>query len=107
MRLTEHLTALRAWCKQCLPGWRKFDELRPGIVGMRGSMVVGLRPCANPVHPLPSPPPQKHTRGCIFRIFFDRHFITGGTLNTTPPSDVRLKTYRTPKKYHTRLGPIL
>ena len=21
MRLAEHLAALRAWCKQCLPGW--------------------------------------------------------------------------------------
>ena len=44
--------------------------------------------------------------GIFFAIFFDRHFITGGTLNTTPHSDVRLKIYQTPK-YHIRLGPIL
>ena len=38
-------------------------------------------------------------------IFFDRHFITGGTLNTTPPSDVGLETYQNPK-YHTRGTPF-
>ena len=32
-------------------------------------------------------------------------FITGGTLNTTPPSDVRLKTYQTPK-HHSRWTPF-
>ena len=30
-----------------VPGWRKPDVLRPGIVGMRGAMVIRLRPCAN------------------------------------------------------------
>ena len=30
MRLAQHLTALRAWCKQCLPGRGKPDVLRPG-----------------------------------------------------------------------------
>ena len=45
MRLAEHLTALRAWCKQCLPGRLKADVLRPGIVGMPTSMVIRLRPC--------------------------------------------------------------
>ena len=50
MRLAEHLTALRAWCKQCLPGWWKSDVLRPGGVGMRGSMVIRLRPCTNWAH---------------------------------------------------------
>ena len=30
-----------------LPGWRKPVVLRPGIVGMRGSMVIRLRPCTN------------------------------------------------------------
>ena len=39
LRLAEHRTALRAWCKQCLPGWLKPDVLRPGIVAMRGSVV--------------------------------------------------------------------
>ena len=33
MRLAEHVTALRAWCKECLPGRRKPDVLRHGIVG--------------------------------------------------------------------------
>ena len=35
MRLPEHLTALRSWCKQCLPGRRKPDMLCPGFVWMR------------------------------------------------------------------------
>ena len=37
MRLAGNLTAIRAWCKRRLPG----------IVGMRGSMVIRLRPCTN------------------------------------------------------------
>ena len=45
--LAEHLTARRAWCKQCLPGWWTPNVLRPGIVGMRGSMIIRLRPCTN------------------------------------------------------------
>ena len=45
MRLVQHLTAIRAWCKQCLPGWENPDVPRPGIVGIRGSMVLRLRPC--------------------------------------------------------------
>ena len=32
----------------------KTDALRPGIVGMRGSMVVRLRPCMTRVHPSPT-----------------------------------------------------
>ena len=44
MRLAEHLTVLRAWCKQCGPGRRKPGMLRPSIVGMCGSMDVRLRP---------------------------------------------------------------
>ena len=47
MRLAEHLTTLRAWCKQCLLVLWKLDVLRPGIVGMRGSMVIRLGPCTN------------------------------------------------------------
>ena len=39
MRLARYPTALRAWRKHCPPGRRKYDVLRPGIVGMRGSMV--------------------------------------------------------------------
>ena len=44
-----------------------------------------------------NPPSIKHTlvqkliRGYIFYSFFDRPFIIRGTLNTTPPSDVRLE----------------
>ncbi|CAN0286800.1 unnamed protein product [Laminaria digitata] len=40
----QHLTALRAWCKRCLPGRWKPDVLRPGIAGVRGSRVIRLRP---------------------------------------------------------------
>ena len=47
MRLAQHPKALRAWCKKCLPARWKPDVLRPGIVGVRGSiMVIPLRrPC--------------------------------------------------------------
>ena len=31
MRLAQHLTALRAWCRQSLPGRKKTDTLHPGI----------------------------------------------------------------------------
>ena len=51
----QHLTALHAWCKQCLPGRFQPDVLRPGVVGMRGSMVIRLRPCmitSTPPHDL-------------------------------------------------------
>ena len=51
MRLAQHLSALRAWCKQCPPGRWKPNVLRPGIVGMRRSMVIRLRPCTTWVHP--------------------------------------------------------
>ena len=44
IRLAEHLPALRAWCQWCLRGQSKPDVLRPGTVGMRGSMVRRLRP---------------------------------------------------------------
>ena len=40
-RIVEHLIAFRAWRQQYLPGRRKPDVLRPGIVGMRGSTVSG------------------------------------------------------------------
>ena len=45
MRLADHLTAvtaLRAWCKQCLPGRSKPDVLRPGTIGMHASRVHGV-----------------------------------------------------------------
>ena len=45
MRISQHPTELRAWCKQCLPGRLKPDVLRPVIVGTRGPMVTRLRPC--------------------------------------------------------------
>lgn len=39
---------------------------------------------------------------CIYFVsFFDRHFITGGTLNTTPPLEERLEKYETPTFTHT------
>ena len=54
MPLTEHLTALRAWLKQCLPGRCKSGVLHPGNVGMRGSMVTQLRSCMTMRAPSPS-----------------------------------------------------
>ena len=42
MRLAQHLTALRAWCKQCLPRRQKPDMLCPGIAAMRRSTVIRL-----------------------------------------------------------------
>ena len=39
--------ASRSWCKQCLRGWSKPDVLRPGVAGMRGSVVIRLRLCTN------------------------------------------------------------
>ena len=58
MGLAEHLTALRARCMQCLAGWWKPDVLRPGILWMRGSMVIRLRPCKN-IEDTPPPPEKK------------------------------------------------
>ena len=46
MRLADHLTALRSWCTRCPPGRGKSDMLRPGIVGMRGSMAIRIGPHA-------------------------------------------------------------
>ena len=41
----EYLTALHALCVRSLPGRRQPNALFPGIVGMRRSMVIRLRPC--------------------------------------------------------------
>ena len=41
MRLAQHLTALRAWCKKYLPGRWKPDVLRPGIVLRTDARVCG------------------------------------------------------------------
>ena len=66
MPLAEHLMVLRAWCKRRFFGPCKPDVLRPGILGIRGSKVIRLRPCmltstppltspaARPPHPLPT-----------------------------------------------------
>ena len=57
MRLAERLAALRAFCARSLPGGRKPDMLRPGMLGMRGSMANGLKTTAmHSMSPL-SPPP--------------------------------------------------
>ena len=37
----QHLTALRAWCEQYLPGRGKPDVLRPGNVGVRRYIYYG------------------------------------------------------------------
>lgn len=39
-------------CKQCLPGRSTLNVLRPGIVGMRGSIVIRLRRCMIMITPL-------------------------------------------------------
>ena len=44
-RLAEHPPTFHAWCKQYLPGRGKPYVLRPGIVGMGGSMAIPLQPC--------------------------------------------------------------
>ena len=45
VRLAQQLTAFRAWCKQCLFGRRKPDVVRPGMAGMRESLLIRLRAC--------------------------------------------------------------
>ena len=61
MRLAEHIGALRAWCKQCLPSsvktrrapsWHRRDAR---IYGMQGSTVTRLRPCMTMSTPPPPP----------------------------------------------------
>ena len=56
-RRTPHVF-LRACCKQCLPGRWKTDVLRPGIAGVRGSVVIRLRPymISSTHHPQPPLP---------------------------------------------------
>ena len=56
MRLAEHLTALRALV-QAMSAWlvNSNDVLRPGMVGIRGSMVIRLRPDAQTEYTLPPP----------------------------------------------------
>ena len=67
-----HLTAPRAWCKQCLPGRWKRDVFRPGIVGMRGSMVLRLRTCMAYVN---SPPRSSLYIGWV-GVHWQRHCKT-------------------------------
>ena len=66
-RLAQHLTALRAWCKQCLPDPLKPDLFRPGIVEIRGSghTTTAMHDIEyTPSIPPPPPPPQHHSRIC-------------------------------------------
>ena len=88
LRLAQNLSALRGWCKQCLPGRRKPDVLRPGIVGMRGSMVVRLRPCMITSISTPAPLPL----GVILRGRTGRnckHHMLRATCNPPKPGTVR------------------
>ena len=68
MRLARHLTVLRAWCKQCLPRRGKPDVLRPGIVGIQGSMIIRPRPCMRSSTSLLSCTPPPHTHTASFSI---------------------------------------
>ena len=67
MRLAEHLTELRAPCTRCLPGRRKPDVLRPGIVGMRGSIPYGLKTTA--LHEMSTPRPP-HCKACLLTVIY-------------------------------------
>ena len=69
MRLAEHLTALRAWCKQCLSGLWKPDMLPPVIVGMRGHTQYDHTTTAMHeyrVHPPPPHPTPPHSHTPLF-----------------------------------------
>lgn len=57
IRLAEHATALCAWCPRCLPGRRKPDVLRPGILGICSYDCSYALNEYNPP-PQPSPPHQ-------------------------------------------------
>ena len=63
VRVAQHLTAFRAWCKQCLPVRCKPDVLCPGTERMRESMAIRLRQRMAWVHlpPPPEPPPPPPT----------------------------------------------
>ena len=100
MRLAGHPTARRVWCEQCLPGRRKPDVLRHGIVGMPGSMVIHPNAAMNDIEssptpripwselinippfppPLPSPPlPSPQTPKKNFRKRSGREYPRSGT----------------------------
>ena len=65
-RRTPHVS-LRAWCKQCLPGRWKPGVLRPGIVGMQGSMVIYTTTAMHDNEYIPVP--------LLFWSFFSRDFV--------------------------------
>ena len=71
MRLAQHLTALRAWCKQCLPGRWNPHVPRPGTVVMRGSMVKRLRSCMIMSTPAPrsTAPSSQHSHPPFAHLF--------------------------------------
>ena len=72
MRLTLHATRptphgtwrlVYVYFVQAMSAWSvktRHDMLRPGIVGMRGSLVTQLRPCMTEYTPPPPPPPALH-----------------------------------------------
>ena len=62
-RRTPH-GASRLWWTRCLSNKSKADVLHPGIVGMRGSMIIRRRPCTSWIHSRPpSPHPHLHPSG--------------------------------------------
>ena len=58
MRLAEHLTALRTWCKQCLPGWVKIRHAPSRH--SRDARVYGHTTTAMHKLSTPPPPPPSH-----------------------------------------------
>ena len=106
LRLTEHRTALRAWCKQRRPGRWKPDMLLPGNVGMRGSNSYGLKTTVMHGHDyFPPPLPGSRTRivllfprpvvPIVHCLYLPSYRLPGpcGRFSTTPsPSGLRCLT---------------
>ena len=79
------------FCLSCfLPLWPSVAVIY--LLGDR-SFSRYYRIIRNPPPHLGSTPPHISTTGdIVFGSFFDGHFITEGTMNTTPHTEVRLKT---------------
>ena len=107
MRLTQHLTDLHAWCKQCLAWSRRTpDVFRPGIVGMRESLVIRLRACmmSSTLRLMPDIDSNKTYFVVVrYRIIYDQR---ERTRPSRPPPQVATHT-RKKKKKHSKLSSIV
>ena len=61
MRLAEHLTALRAWRKQCLPGLVKTPRRHSMDARVYGHTTTAMHKLSTP----PPPPPRPRPRGAV------------------------------------------